>query len=658
MTRKRFLGLAVMIFTIFCSRSILSALEDYNRPKPSMDYVPQEIGIYDTIYSELSEADCRSCHGNSVADRHHVTQTVTVESNCLRCHQRSSTGVVVERNCTTSGCHSASENDLLANGWHHNTNASGSAKCVTCHSPNLISEIKPVRDLSLYPPSIVTPTPFSCENCHWEQEVVSGGDPRNPGHPSTFDHLDGEGRNVGYHEFGKKIYGNMDTHHMGFSGNVGSECYQCHAQDPYSPSWNPDDPMLIRYCERCHSIETLHNIGPHVDHTNGWEAAGLHVGGSTSDANPVRYREFTANEQCLGCHATYIDEVAPISPTLSPEIEMDETGIQPAHGTCGAIVTLRGKNFGEERGKGYSVKLLIESQYSSHWIDMPIYSWADTLIEFEIPCWNLLPKANYKIKVVTPIGESNERIFTMEDLPPACKIEPSSGLFGSWTKISGINFGVNQTEIFSDGYHGVYRIVDFVSSQGTYTACNYRNWTDSSFEVRFYDFFKDDIDPSTGNRNFILDHGELSVSNAEDMAMGKWAIYVNAIYFGDNNGNGVYDSGDTIFQVVAANPLYFDVSKRQIVYTVSPSQIENNRLINISGINFGSFRSGGEVRIGSESEAKNPDPGKGILQGKVMSWSNTAIKFKGDIPTGYQGVKYLWVEKNRIKSNYVKVTVR
>src|SRR4030065_2802121 len=42
----------------------------YNRPMPTMDYVPQELGIYDTMYNELTEQNCRECHGDSTA-RHH-----------------------------------------------------------------------------------------------------------------------------------------------------------------------------------------------------------------------------------------------------------------------------------------------------------------------------------------------------------------------------------------------------------------------------------------------------------------------------------------------------------------------------------------------------------------------------------------------------------
>ena len=41
-------------------------------PAPdTMSYVSQDVGTYDTPYSELDEGYCRGCHGASTADRHH-----------------------------------------------------------------------------------------------------------------------------------------------------------------------------------------------------------------------------------------------------------------------------------------------------------------------------------------------------------------------------------------------------------------------------------------------------------------------------------------------------------------------------------------------------------------------------------------------------------
>ena len=70
---------------------------DYNRPNPFLDYASQEIGMYDTGYWELPNAECMKCHG----DYHGGGGA-----------------------CTTLGvCHSWDEG--LSKGWHHNSEESG-----------------------------------------------------------------------------------------------------------------------------------------------------------------------------------------------------------------------------------------------------------------------------------------------------------------------------------------------------------------------------------------------------------------------------------------------------------------------------------------------------------------------------------------------------
>ncbi|MBW2109220.1 MAG: hypothetical protein JRI36_11235 [Deltaproteobacteria bacterium] len=51
---------------------------------PTMDFVPQNFGIYDTYYEFFRESDCRSCHGASTAERHHATEEAAA-GNCLFC---------------------------------------------------------------------------------------------------------------------------------------------------------------------------------------------------------------------------------------------------------------------------------------------------------------------------------------------------------------------------------------------------------------------------------------------------------------------------------------------------------------------------------------------------------------------------------------------
>jgi hypothetical protein len=415
MFKKTLLFSALTVLVAMMSAPTASAIGDspYNRPNASLDYVPQEMGMYDTSYDRLTESDCRECH-RETADRHHYTDIVLQDNLCSPCHDIISEppGVIVIRNCTTSGCHSW--DDVPFNGWHHDTDLSSPENCVICHNPNLVAPIAPFASFQDYPPSVVTPTPFSCENCHWGQAVVDAhalfdgtiSTQALAGHPSSFDHYNEWGDFVGYYEYKRKIFGNHDTHHLGFT-----DCSACHSADPNDQSWDPDDPELIRQCETCHSVETLLSIFPHVGPPGGgpaveaWEAAGFHVWGTTDipgtyrgnglegfDASPTKF--FEANEMCFGCH-----EPVPVydSRECSPAININPRGIVPAEGQATTLVALTGECFGDTYGEGRAVQLKRRVD-GTEWIDMPISSWADDTVVFEIPCRTLSP-GNYRVRV-------------------------------------------------------------------------------------------------------------------------------------------------------------------------------------------------------------------------------------------------------------------
>ena len=312
MRSKAFCASALLLFLVSYAAPIVWASDDYNRPAPLMDYVAQESGIFDTTYSELQEPDCRSCHGASVADRHHQSDP---QHQCMQCHPQ----MQVISDCMTSGCHSF--DDVGTNGWHHNTEMSGSGTCTACHESSLIAEYSPPGHFPEGEPHVLDmlPTPFACENCHWDQQVAAAEDreptgnfdPDNPayedaGHPSTYDHLDDWGVPVGYYEYVKTIRTSKDSHHMGMVGNVSSQCNICHSCTGLwdDISWDPYDAELIPACESCHSKETLHAI--HTSGITGWEAVGFHVPPSNldeTDLEPDAYRLFTTVEVCDGCHS-------------------------------------------------------------------------------------------------------------------------------------------------------------------------------------------------------------------------------------------------------------------------------------------------------------------------------------------------------------------
>jgi hypothetical protein len=677
------LCLTVSAFLVFGLAATLWAYNaNYNRPNPLMDYVPQEIGIYDTVYEEQQEADCRNCHGNSLADRHHMTDPVVIYGTCIPCHEvvDDPPYVVVTRDCLTGGCHSS--NDLATNGWHHATDMSASGDCVACHNPNLIEEITGFRDLVGYPPSIVTPTPFSCENCHWQQMKSSTWNPNNPGHPSTYDHYNAVGGFVGFYEYSKPIYGNFDTHHMNFEGNVSFHCYECHSTDPNQPDWDPYEPELIRYCEICHSPETLHAVYPHVHDTNGWEAVGLHVPG-VPDNLPSVYRTwqptgpytpeespgFTADQMCFGCHGDNIPEPPAADDCTGnlPVIDNTSEGIQPSQGPPLTRVTIRGQNFGEEENSLRKVQMKLRDDPGSTWVNLPVLAWTDNLIEFQIaPLWDFQEAGNYSVRVKTECGNSNKRIFSLHDwisVDKICVIDAlgcrQDGPCGTWLRVEGFGFGDKRFQMKPDGYNGVHRIVDFVSSQGTFTATTHRNWSNTSFEVWFQNFFEDGIDPVSGERNFVQDDGsgsclrEPTLKKCTNLAVGPLSLYAIAIYYGDDDASGDLSCGDTIFQVVTSDPQYFELTAEPQVNKLYPTKIERGNVLKILGLNFGPQQMDGEVRVGLKTDAQDPTLGKGKLLDTIRSWSNTRIKVNVKLPPKWEGkTRYVWVEKAGTKSNY------
>src|SRR3972149_727475 len=707
-TKKLLYVLGLMfLFLASYGETLWAQSAAYNRPNPTMDYVPQEIGIYDTVYQKQTEHDCRKCHGNSTADRHHGVPKVVKYHLCTPCHKicvpgtpDCQNGITMHRNCLTSGCHSWNDVQSGNKKWHHNTDMSASENCIACHNPNIIEEITPFRDFQMYPPTVVTPTPYSCENCHWEQPLSAGAGPNNPGHPSTYEHRDYWGNYIGYYKYEKPIYNNIDTHHMDFWGNVANECYKCHSIDPNNPSWDPDNPELIRYCEICHSIRTLHTIGPHVSNHDGWKPVGFHAGGGGTDPTqyakwgPLNYQPqvnpgYTADIQCFGCHGNSVPPWEE-DPVCKPVIDRQS----PVTGSCSMIVVLRGDCFGSEHITGRKVELKLKDDPLAPWINMPIHAWKNTYIEFEIPCWTLVP-GNYLVRVHTENGNSNKTIFTIKDSPSLLSITPTSGPCAERITMNGDGFDNRQSKMF-DTYYGVTHVVDFVSSAGEYTAPMYRNWTVTSFQVRLYNLFRDQVDACSKDplthqprmkRNFVRDIGNegapagVSCNNAvpiydecaeepiepgcNSLYIGTYSIYVKAIYFGDEDASGGLSCGDTIFQVEMSNPKYFDLINIPYINKLNPKQIVDDNLppvslLNVYGGYFGPNKGTGDaVRIGSKAQASSATLGLGTEWANINLWSNTLIKVRAKpCPDTWRGkTKYVWIEKGGIKSNYKTLAI-
>ena len=71
------------------------------------------IGVHGPECWGLEESDCRNCHGNNLADRHHLTPMVLRDRLCTPCHPTCTPGtpdcdygILLIRDCLASGCHS------------------------------------------------------------------------------------------------------------------------------------------------------------------------------------------------------------------------------------------------------------------------------------------------------------------------------------------------------------------------------------------------------------------------------------------------------------------------------------------------------------------------------------------------------------------------
>jgi hypothetical protein len=264
------------------------------------------------------------------------------------------------------------------------------------------------------------------------------------------------------------------------------------------------------------------------------------------------------------------------------------------------------------------------------------------------------------------------------------------GPCGQWITISGSGgFGNVQSKIYSDSYHGVHHIVDFVASSGEYTATAYQNWSDTGLDVRLWNLFRDQvdgcsIDPLTEQprmeRNFVRDIGDENtdsnitcdnIAPAHDecaaeptilrcncLSIGVYSVYVKSIYFGDDDASSGLSCGDTIFEVEMSDPVQFELTNDPYINKLNPKQIERGSLLRIYGGNFGPTQEAGDsVRIGTTAQATDLNLGLGRNQ-TVRIWSDTLIKIRVSGLLAWDGTtKYVWVEKGGKKSNYKPLAI-
>jgi hypothetical protein len=679
-----------LIFMFFTSILVLSvatgAMASVRPENPVMDYVPQNIGIYDTYYENFKASDCRVCHGASTAELHHGTY-YALRDKCLFCHVD---GIKLEPERDCKVCHVDGGPIGNFGNPHHRSDIADSGQCNQCH-------LYVIKTYSVIPPSYTptssTPTPYSCENCHWpsgkkphQASTYQGGTSGKAefqtdwnnwnGFPKPTYWPDGIPHPKPIEANGPVFSGYLDekpyipvegTHHE-IGGNVFSKCYYCHASGPgHVPDWDSNNPYLIRYCENCHSVGTLHSIQEHISDNNIYR-----IGGA---GNQI----VTDNQKCTGCHDGFVLSDLPSLPADIPLIDRLEpdfgppgiiVNIIPTSGQCWNEDPVHGQcSFGQKM-YGDAVKMAQKDPATGEWnkIDVPIHSWSEHLIQIEVPSWMFQP-GKTRIRIHKEgLGTSPFKKFIVRKHPVIYSLSPSVGDLDQVLDIGGEGFSVKKEKIYQNGY-GYSTYVELTASNYKYRVTIYKDtdlaipekqWDQNKIRIKL----KDLVDVSTGN-----------LVPEQSLYAGCWNLLVITDYFRDD-GDGIYNksghldlqnsdnpadvpnatgNGDELLYRVISEPVCFTVTKNPYINSINPDPAPSSNKAVIYGANFGLTQGTSVVKVWNKKKTN-------FKIAKIKQWSNTKIKFVvpkfGTDPAKYPLKRWIQVEvPGKPASNYYQIII-
>lgn len=378
--RSMSLTLALLVATVVAASAAV--------PPPPVN---QYLGIPDTVFNQMDEAACRSCHNQNppiaavdptyLPDRHHLLVDTAIPTpsdvpfpnggdsipdtvyGCYNCHQvmwdAASMSYVLDpnfRDCTV--CHM--QTGTSGGTVHHRNTLAQSGDCAACHGsfvdkglldPNqngIIAAIDKLDDTNgdgvadggwvpTYKPSLVTPWPSKKP----ANGPVNGTDTRAK---NVFGEKQGSCKFCHSNRTGLEgapvadntgpfapvmVYTNSETHHTTGFGQDLAKCKWCHSFEQTNPHLNVTP---IRTCEICHGIPSLHNI--QVDSGSN----GIQPGSEMAN-----YGHIGADADCKGCHGfdSTTTSAAPSSGPVVPGLNfLSASSVQ-----AGAAIELSGTAF-------------------------------------------------------------------------------------------------------------------------------------------------------------------------------------------------------------------------------------------------------------------------------------------------------------------------
>jgi hypothetical protein len=612
--------LVMLIFLVAAMTFGLVAMTDaQTRPSnPVMDYVPQNIGVYDTYYENFYESDCRDCHGVSTAQRHHATQHA-LRGECAFCHPDNAEP---ERDCKVCHVDGGPIGDFGSP--HHKSQAAESGQCNQCHMYVVKTNS---NEPPGYAPGSTTPTPYSCENCHWpsgsvphEAATYDGnifkfladwqnwtGYPRLTTWPDGLSHpqpIEANGP-VSSGILGSAPYYPAEGTHHKIGGKVFDKCYYCHASAPGTRlDWNPANPYLIKFCENCHDVGTLHSIREHVTDDDIYRVSG------------IGNHFVTANEKCIACHRNYMSDLPPL-PADVPVIDH----LEPNFGPPGIIVDILPASricFNEDPVNGLCSFGLMTSgdgvvmgqkdmSGQWYWVDAPVVSWSENLIQIRIPEGTFQPgKIAVRVRK-NHVGTTASKVFVVLHKPVISSLAPSYAAWGQDVLVGGNGFSVEREKIYYNGAgYGYSAYIELNSLNNTYRMTNYI-WQAPWYPNKIFMQMTDLLNINTGNPAL-----------EQDLYPGCWNLRMIVDYFKDNPvdgtpgkynlGMGGLDPADELLYRVTSDPVCLTVTESlqedpfsiPFIDAITPERIPNGGFFEIYGVNYGSVQGTSYVLGGTD----------------------------------------------------------